>query len=205
MNFSDYNPGSSRLHQIGAGPKIAFLTIVGTLLFVLPRFDLSIAMLVGVIILYRSAQISFTTAWTQVRSVAWVIGILFFVQVLLDHWLTALLVVTRLVALLLLASLITLTTRSSDMIDALKHGLAWLKYLGINPDKVSLSLSLALRFIPVLATIANEVREAQKVRGLDRSVIATTVPVIVRTLKMADDISSAIEARSYDPGNVSQI
>lgn len=110
------------------------------------------------------------------------------------------LVVVRLASLLLLASLVTLTTRSSDMIDALEKGLGWLYYLGINPGKVSLALSLALRFIPVLASITEEVREAQKARGLDKSVIAIAVPVIVRMLKMADDISAAIEARSYDPG-----
>ena len=85
------------------------------------------------------------------------------------------------------------------MIEALQGGLVWLRAIGVNPAKVSLAISLALRFIPVLAAVTSEVREAQRARGLDANILAIAVPVVVRTLKMADDIAAAIEARSYDP------
>ena len=51
----------------------------------------------------------------------------------------------------------------------------------------------------MLAQITQEVREAQKARGLERSVIAVAMPVAIRTIKMADDISDAIESRGYRP------
>ena len=79
------------------------------------------------------------------------------------------------------------------------NGLPVLRPLGVNPAKVSLALSLALRFIPVLAQITREVREAQRVRGLENSVIALAIPLFVRTLRMSDDIADAIEARGYRP------
>ncbi|MBP8265030.1 MAG: energy-coupling factor transporter transmembrane protein EcfT [Zoogloea sp.] len=199
MSLSEYIPGTSPIHKARPGVKIASLAVLGTLLFIFTRLDLSVAALAGTLLLYRLAGVSLSTMWAQLRPAVWIIAILFVVQLIMDHWITGLLVVVRLAALLLLASLVTLTTRSSDMIDALEMGLSWLRFLGLNPGKVSLGLSLALRFIPVLATITGEVREAQKARGLDRSIIAVAVPVIVRTLKMADDISAAIEARSYDP------
>ncbi|EQC01092.1 energy-coupling factor transporter transmembrane protein EcfT [Photorhabdus temperata] len=200
MSLSGYDPGSSLVHRISPGFKIISLIILGTLLFIVPRIDLSIAALTGIVLLYLLARISLKTAWAQLRPAVWIFALIFIVQVFLHHWTAGVLVVIRLASLLLLASLVTLTTRSSDMIDALEKGLWWLYYFRINPGKVSLALSLALRFIPVLASITEEVREAQKARGLDKSVIAIAVPVIVRTLKMADDISAAIEARSYDPG-----
>ncbi|MCT8343968.1 MULTISPECIES: energy-coupling factor transporter transmembrane component T family protein [Photorhabdus] len=199
MSLSGYNPGSSFVHRVSPGLKIISLLILGTLLFVIPRIDLSAAALAGIVLLYLLAKISLKTAWMQLRPALWIFALIFIVQLFLHHWTTGVLVIVRLTSLLLLASLVTLTTRSSDMIDALEKGLGWLYYLGINPGKVSLALSLALRFIPVLASITEEVREAQKARGLDKSVIAIAVPVIVRMLKMADDISAAIEARSYDP------
>ncbi|WP_387689670.1 energy-coupling factor transporter transmembrane component T family protein [Photorhabdus sp. RM71S] len=199
MSLSGYNPGSSFVHRVSPGLKIISLLILGTLLFVIPRIDLSAAALAGIVLLYLLAKISLKTAWMQLRPALWIFALIFIVQLFLHHWTTGVLVIVRLTSLLLLASLVTLTTRSSDMIDALEKGLGWLYYLGINPGKVSLALSLALRFIPVLASITEEVREVQKARGLDKSVIAIAVPVIVRMLKMADDISAAIEARSYDP------
>ncbi|KAA1195442.1 energy-coupling factor transporter transmembrane component T family protein [Photorhabdus heterorhabditis] len=200
MSLSGYEHGSSFVHRASPGLKIVSLIILGTLLFVVPRIELSVAALAGIILLYLLARISLKTAWAQLRPAMWVLLLIFIVQVFLHHWTVGVLVVVRLVSLLLLASLITFTTRTSDMIDALEKGFGWLYYFGVNPGKVSLALSLALRFIPVLASITGEVREAQKARGLDKSVIAIAVPVIVRTLKMADDISAAIDARSYDPG-----
>ncbi|WCG82661.1 energy-coupling factor transporter transmembrane component T family protein [Pectobacterium sp. A5351] len=201
MSLSEYVPGTSRIHKVWPGVKLMLLMVVGTTLFIVPRLDLSITALIAILLLYSAATLSITTLWAQLRPAIWIIALLFIVQVSLNDWLSGALVVTRLSALLLLASLVTLTTRSSDMIDALEKGLAWLRFLGINPGKVSLALSLAMRFIPVLASVTAEVREAQRARGLERSIIAIAVPVIVRTLKMADDISAAIEARSYNPGH----
>lgn len=199
MSFSQYAPGNSAIHDARPGVKIGALVVLGTLLFVLPRLELALAVLIAVLALYRVAGIGLATAWAQLRPALWVIAIFFVAQLWMTGWLAGSLVVVRLAALLLLASLVTLTTRASDMIEALEKGLGWLRFVGINPAKISLALSLALRFIPVLAVITNEVREAQKVRGLDRSVIAVAVPLIVRTLKMADDVAAAIDARSYDP------
>ena len=172
---------------------------LGTLLFLISDLSLSIIALFVTLLLYYVARISTAIVWAQLRPAIWIIVIIFFVQVFIANLTSGLIVVIRLSALLLLASLVTLTTRASDMIDALERGLSWLRFVGVNPAKVSLALSLALRFIPVLATITVEVREAQRARGLDKSIIAVAIPVVVRTLKMADNIASAIEARSYDP------
>ena len=57
---------------------------------------------------------------------------------------------------------------------------------------------MVLRFIPVIAQVAHEIRDAQRARGLDRSIVAMVVPLIIRTLKMADDVADAIDARSFD-------
>lgn len=199
MSFSQYVSGNSAVHGLRPGVKIGSLAVFGTLMFVLPRLDLVLAVLVAVLALYRLAGIALATAWAQLQPTLWVIAVFFVAQLWMAGWVAGLLVVARLAALLLLASLVTLTTRASDMIEALEKGLGWLRLVGVNPAKISLALSLALRFIPVLAAITNEVREAQKVRGLDRSVIAVAVPLIVRTLKMADDVAAAIDARAYDP------
>lgn len=199
MTLSDYVPGNSFIHRLPSGIKILFLALVGTLLFVFPLLAIVLSTLAVVAVFYPLAGIGPRIMLLQLKPLLWVLVLLFAVQWWMVDWLSGVLVVARLSALLLLAALVTLTTRTTDMIDALESGLSWLRFLRINPAKVSLALSLALRFIPVLAAITAEVREAQKARGLDRSVIAVAIPVIVRTLKMADDIAAALEARAYDP------
>ncbi|TGD93879.1 energy-coupling factor transporter transmembrane component T family protein [Methylobacterium nonmethylotrophicum] len=197
--MTPYLPGESPVHRCPPGAKILALVAVGTALFALPRLDLALAALAATGLLYGLAGITARLALAQLRPLAWILVVLVLVQLALDGWLSAMLVAARLAALVLLAGLVTLTTRSADLIEALQNGLAWLKPLGVNPAKVGLAIALTLRFIPVLAAITAEVREAQRARGLERSLVALTVPVVVRMLKMSDDIAAAIDARSYDP------
>jgi len=43
-----------------------------------------------------------------------------------------------------------------------------------------------------------DVRQAQAARGLERSLIASFVPVVILMLKMSEDIANALEARGFD-------
>ncbi|MDO6480084.1 energy-coupling factor transporter transmembrane protein EcfT [Shimia thalassica] len=194
-----YSPGKSFLHKMSPAPKMLVLMVAATLLFLNDSLAVTLAAMVAVLLLYPLAQLSFKQAWQQLRPLLWIFAVFFALQWWLAGLEQAAYVVLRLAALILLASLVTLTTRSSDMIDTITTGLGFLKPIGVNPAKVGLAISLALRFIPVLAQVTQDVREAQKTRGLERSVIAVAMPVAIRTLKMADDISDAIESRGYRP------
>lgn len=194
-----YSPGSSILHRVAPGPKMLVLMIGATALFLNENLTVTVAALVGVLLLYSLAQLTLKQAWNQIRPLLWIFGLFCALQWWFSGLELAAYVVLRLATLILLASLVTLTTRSSDMIDTMTRALGFLKPLGANPAKVGLAISLALRFIPVLAQITQDVREAQKARGLERSVIAVAMPVAIRTIKMADDISDAIESRGYRP------
>ncbi|TNC13539.1 energy-coupling factor transporter transmembrane protein EcfT [Methylobacterium terricola] len=197
--MTPYVPGRSPVHRCPPGAKILTLVAAGTILFAWPRLDFALAALAGAGLLYGLAAIPARLVLAQLRPLAWILAVLALVQLALDGWQAGLLVAARLAALVLLAGLVTLTTRSSDLIEALQRGLAWLRPLGANPAKVGLAIALTLRFIPVLAAITAEVREAQRARGLEGSLVALAVPVVVRMLKMSDDIAAAIDARSYDP------
>ncbi|MCP9480507.1 energy-coupling factor transporter transmembrane protein EcfT [Shimia sp. CNT1-13L.2] len=194
-----YSPGTSLLHRMRPAPKMLALMIGATLLFLNESLPLTVAATVLVLALYFVAGLTLRQAWNQIRPLLWIFALFFALQWYFSGLILAAYVVLRLAALILLASLVTLTTRSSDMIDTMTSGLRFLKPLGVNPAKVGLAISLALRFIPVLAQITQDVREAQKARGLERSVIAVAMPVAIRTIKMADDISDAIESRGYRP------
>jgi biotin transport system permease protein len=85
------------------------------------------------------------------------------------------------------------------MIEVLERAFAPLRVFGVNPEKLSLMLSLALRFIPLLFEKFQEIREAQRARGLDRNFLALLMPLLIKTLRMANDLTEAIDSRGYDP------
>ncbi len=195
--FDLYRPGTSLLHRLPAGFKVLMLAVLGTLIFLVNQLALILAFLCAVFLLYPAMKLPLSSAWVQIRPALWILVAILLAQGFINGWETGIFVIARFAGLLLLAGLLTLTTRVSDMVEGMERGFFLLKYVGINPAKVSLALSLALRFIPVLLTITTEVREAQKVRGLDRSLIAVAIPVMIRTLRMSDEIADAIETRGY--------
>ena len=193
-----YIDGNSVLHRAQAGPKIFAMVALGTGVFMVPDWPVVSLVLASVIALYRLSGFGWRVIIAQIRPMVWLLAIFFAVQLWLNDWQAGLLVITRIAAIVMFASLITLTTKTSDMLGSLERALRPLKPLGVNPEKVSLAISMVLRFIPVIATVASEIRDAQRARGLDRSILAMIVPLIIRTLKMADDVADAIEARSFD-------
>ncbi|WP_222852772.1 energy-coupling factor transporter transmembrane component T, partial [Bordetella pertussis] len=60
---------------------------------------------------------------------------------------------------------------------------------------LALALALALRFIPEIWRNYQEIREAQAARGLGAHPLALLVPLVVRTLKRAEEVAQAIDAR----------
>ena len=190
-----YCPGTSLIHRLPAGVKLLLLCAMGIVLFHLPDWRALLAVLIAVVLLYPLAHLPLSRLFRQLYALAGLLTLLAVFQWWAQGWQTAIATSARLAALLLLANLIALTARTTAIIDALTHMLSGLRFIGVNPARVSLAISLALRFLPVIIDITHEVRAAQKARGLEFSLLATAVPVIVRTLKMADDIADAIDAR----------
>lgn len=197
--FDLYRPGSTFLHRMPAGFKVLALAVLGTIAFMIDDPIWIFTGLCSVLTVFLICGFSLKDAWMQIRPTLWILLAIFAAQAIFNTWQLGVFVVARFALLLMLAGLLVLTTKVSDMIDGIERGLPFLRPLGVNPAKVSLAISLALRFIPVLAQITSDVREAQKVRGLENSVIALAIPLIIRTLRMSDDIADAIEARGYNP------
>ncbi len=84
------------------------------------------------------------------------------------------------------------------MVEAIEAGLQPFCYVGLNPSKVSMVISMAIRFIPLLSEKFNDVREAQQARGLNTNIVALAIPLIIKVIRMASEVAEALEARSYD-------
>ncbi|MDP9764846.1 energy-coupling factor transporter transmembrane component T family protein [Deinococcus enclensis] len=191
-----YVPRPSPLHALTPGPKLLALLLAGAGVFTLRSPGPLLLVLAAVVGLYGVARLGGRILWGQLRPTLALLAFFFAVQALTVNVDSGVVTVLRFAVMILLASLLTLTTRTSDLLATLERALQPLRRVGVNPEKVSLAVSLTLRFIPVVIGIVAEVRDAQRARGLDGSVLALAVPVIIRTLRMADDIADAIDARS---------
>lgn len=192
-----YLAGNSPVHQVRPVIKIAALVALCTSLFAFEGWGSLLTSAALVAAGFALAGLKPRHAWHSLRPALWVLAAIFVVQLYLAGPPLAAFVVGRFAVLILAAALVTLTTTTSQFVDgigaALKHTPEW-----VPKAKIALAISLCIRFIPMIRHVFAEVRQAQHARGLERNFLALLVPLVVRTLKSADEISLAIQSRSFD-------
>lgn len=191
-------PGSSVVHRTPAGAKLLVLVASGVGAVVLAQVWQVLVALGVVLVLYGAADLPVRLAASQLRPLVWVGGFTAVLQLLVNGWQRAFVVVGVLTALVLLAALVTLTTRTTDLVDAVVASCRPLRALRVDPERVGLVIALGIRCVPVVIELAEEVRDAQRARGLSASPRAFAVPLLVRSLRHADALGEALAARGLD-------
>lgn len=194
-----YRPGTSFLHRLPAGVKLLLLITSIVTATVVVRTPIQVGIVAALVAaLFLLARIPVQVALAQLRPIIWMLLIIGIFQVIITSPARAVVVCGVLLISVALAALVTLTTRVTDMLDTVTRALGPLRRFGVDPDRIGLMLALAIRCIPILATIVHEVAEARKARGLQWSMTALVTPVLVRALRTADAMGDALVARGVD-------
>ncbi len=193
-----YVPGRSVIHRAPAWLKLLALIVLALAISLYPHTLLSAAIaFVAVAALFAIAGLGIRTYLRQLWLARWVALLVAVTQLIFLTPADAVINTLRVVAIVLLAALLTLTTRSEDLLDALERGLRPLARIGVDPRRVSLTLSLTISMIPVVASIAAQVRDAQRARGV-RLGFRIVVPILVIALRHADAVADALTARGVE-------
>lgn len=196
--ISLYRPGSGFLHRAPAGVKLALLAVIALGLSFVPATSGAVLPIAGVVLAVSVLFLlggfgvrALGEAWWRLRWLVLILGVALVVFVSV----TAAAVNTgRIVALLLLAELVTRSTSTSALMAVIRRLLLPLRPLGVNADAVALVLSLTITMAPVVGSFVRAVREAQEARGV-RLGPRMAVPLLVRTLRHADAVGEALAAR----------
>ena len=124
------------------------------------------------------------------------------------------LMVPRLLEFMILISLLTLTTSTTELTHGLERLLSPLKRLRFPAHELALVFTIALRFAPTFAQELEKIMKAQASRGADfgeqgrlrfiqrtRNTLPLMVPLFLNALRRAEDLSLAMEARGYMGGS----
>lgn len=201
-----YRPGTSTIHRLSAGTKVALLVALIAAVTIVVRQPWHAIPAVSLTIgLYFLARIGPRTAVEQLRPLMWMLLVIGALQWVFNGWQRALVVCTVLAVSVALAALVSLTTKVSDMLDALIRALTPLSAIrfpggrgGINPERLALVFAMTIRAVPLLAGIVGQIYDAHRARGRRVSPRAFAVPVVVATLMTADAMGEALAARGAD-------
>ncbi|PRB72269.1 energy-coupling factor transporter transmembrane component T [Arthrobacter sp. MYb213] len=189
---------TSYLAKLPAGLKFGALLVLSIGLYLIGSWQILLVLLILSVLILLSARVNLRQLRMPLVTLLLILGIVFVSLGIQTTWDSALVSVLRLLTMCMFAYAVSLTTTFDAMLELFQQVASPLRHVGANPAQISLGLSLAIRFIPELKRVYLEVREAQHARGLANNPLAVAVPLVIRSLRIAEDTAEALEARGYD-------
>lgn len=184
-------------------------------------FHLSVTSMLAIILLIIFYNWSKKYIKTRILYFLLITFLIFFVQYLLPYinlysytlnvydegLMRAGFIFVRITNVIIMTSLLTFTTMTTDLNYAIESLLKPLKWIKVPVDVIAMMLSLTLRYIPTLLGETEKIMKAQASRGVDFKeskfkdkviqIISLLIPVFVISFKRAEDLGNAMEVRGY--------
>ena len=223
ITIGKYYNRTSVIHLLDCRTKLA-----GTLLYIIALFFVEdpavyIPCLAYLLLLYRLAAVPWSYILKGLRGFALLLLFTFVFQSLItdgtplfsmgivtvsrEGLLKAVRLVSRIILMVLMASLLAYTTTPTQMAAGLEKGLGFLEKVKVPVHEMAMMVSIAFRFIPVFIEEVNIIMDAQASRGVDfhsgnvfkrmGKVMPLVVPLFVSAIRRSADLAMAMEARGY--------
>ena len=161
-----------------------------------PTVSLGVA--VGVLALGATAGVPASRMLRLLRRIWLLLAAVLAAQLVFNDLAGAGEVLSRIIACLLGAQLLILTTRPHDLLGVFRTLVLPLGWVGLPPGRIALAGLVMLRAIPYLADLAHLAHRQTQARGLERSIRARTVPLLTGSVDYARDTGRALAARGID-------
>jgi energy-coupling factor transport system permease protein len=220
-------PGDSFLHRLDPRSKLFGLLIFLVAAFAAGSLVQLAILLIFLLLLFIVSRFSMTRVFRNMLIFAPLFIITFAIHFLghpgqalfeipilrlvatVEGLLAGVLFTLRMIGLILILGLFMALIAPQDLTDSLEKLARPLARLGLPVSQGALTISIALRFVPILAAEADRIRRAQASRGAPLEGVAIfrlhrlaplLLPLFAGALKRADDLALALEARGYRGG-----
>ncbi len=190
-----YQPGEGWLFRLGVGWKYLLMLTLSLPALVLQTWPVTLGLLTLTVVLFMSSGI----APARILRIGWamwlILGLLAAYQLVVLNPVAAVVVPGNLLLAVLAARLLTLTTPTPELLNALIVALRPIRFVGLNPERVALAVALMIRSIPYLLGLFDDARDAARARGAERNVVALLMPMVLGSVAHAERTGEALAAR----------
>lgn len=228
ITIGQYYPTESLLHRLDPRVKLlgviiyaigifvidniwGFIYITGVLValvalsnvplkFILKGMRFIVVLIVFAVVinlLFTSGEVVFWSWWIMVISDRGILRAAFFAL--------------RIIYVIVGASLLTYTTTPTTLTAGIEKALSPLNKIHFPAHEIAMMMSIALRFIPILAEEVNKIIKAQLARGAEfdtggiiqkaKGMIPILVPLFISAFRRASELATAMESRCYRGGD----
>ncbi len=227
--LGQYIPRDSWFHKRDPRARLISILIIFISIIFAPGI---LELLVGFIcvgVLYILAMLPLKNSWLGIKRSLPFILILAFFQILFHQtasdeiilWkifslaisqetlISALILIIRFLILILLLNAFVMSLSTSQVTAAIYHMLKPFESLGFPVNDLTMVVQITMRYLPLIAQIAEKTTKAQAARGADweqhgfnpikqaRRVVPLIVPLIVTSLRRAETMAVAMESRGF--------
>lgn len=204
-----YYPINSKIHKMNPLAKIICTVFFIVVLFLYKDLFFTFLLLLFIILIALMSNVPLKTYLRAVMSLKLLIVAIIIINVVFQvDVVTTIVSISRLVLIVLYTSILTLTTPPNELTYGLEKFFSPLLVIGIPVNKMALSLSLAIRFIPTIIDQADKIMKSQTCRGIDYSsfrikdkligIKTLLFPMFVHSFKRAEELSISMELRLYN-------
>ena len=204
-----YYPINSLVHKMNPLAKIICVLLFIVMIFLTFDIRFNIVMSILLILMLFNTKIPANIYIKTVFSIKWLLLFILIVNIIVGSSLqVTIITVLRLIYIVLYTSILTLTTPPTEITYGLEKLFSPLRLIGVPVNKMALSISLALRFIPTIIDQGNKIIKSQASRGIDYynynfkdkllALKSLVIPMFVLSFKKADDLADAMEVRLYN-------
>ena len=190
-----HQPGKGWLFRLGVGWKYLLMLALSLPALIIQAWPVTLAALALTMALLASSGIG-PARMLRIGWAMWLIlGLLAAYQLVVLNPQAAVVVPGNLLLAVLAARLLTLTTPTPALLDALIVALRPLWFVGLNPERTALAVALMIRSIPYLLGLFDDARDAARARGTERNVVALLMPMVLGSVAHAERTGEALAAR----------
>lgn len=229
-SMGQFIPGETWFHARDPRAKlIAIIIIFAGVLF--SRLPLSLTFgLISVLTIYLVAGLPVKPSLEGIRRtlpfilILAVLQIIFFsstanepilytfigVDITISALISAFMLIYRFLVLILLINALVMTISTAQISAALFHMLKPFERFGFPVNDLTMIIQITLRYLPIIAQIAEKIAKAQASRGGDweqkgfnpirqaKRVLPLIIPIIINSLKRAETMATAMESRGFN-------
>ncbi len=226
ITIGQYFPGNSLIHKLDPRMKMVLIFILMVAVFLCKNYISMGVMTLFTIVLVLISKINIKVILKGIKPILFVVLFttllnLFygtgeplvkigFIKITESGINSAVFMAMRILLLVIIGLLLTYTTTPNQLTDAIESLLKPLKAFKVDIHSLAMTMTIALRFIPILIEEIDKIMAAQKSRGADlesgglikrvKALVPILIPLFVSSFRRANELADAMECRCYRGG-----
>lgn len=207
--IGSYYPTKSKIHSMNPVSKILCTIVYIIMTFLCHDIGLMALLFLLVCLMVEMAHLPKKVYLKTFKSLRLIIVLMAILYYIIGTDLESVgLMILRLISIVLYTTVLTLTTPPNEITYGMQVVMSPLKIIGIPVNKMALSISLALRFIPTIIDQANKILKSQASRGIDYyasniegkiiAIKSMLLPMFILTIRRADILAESMQIRLYN-------